>query len=1020
MKNCPVIGSRLQFGCRVGEETRELILEIKDILQSLGIEEDNESTEPTLYLKRSCKLDSTSVLTMKNKKQTLRNMFNVFYYNSLQCKYKSRVGSFRHVSISKLCDLSYQRFISKFKTVTISNLEKYFSNIRAKFYFKSIESNKLKPCKFSFDKNENPKFIFLVYIIGHYLVAPRSHHKKWVKIGGLTSSWCSICSAYYNNLYNHAKICSQNNICKMCLSNCCTSRLSRYQLSCKHCHFKFRSVRCFNFHRGTTCKKVYLCHECGQYVNTYVSNSKHDCTSTKCGVCQRAIPKDDYTHQCLIRKIKEKQKLKKYIFVYYDFECYRNKENYESFVPCLVAAHTACNVCTLEKPETVSNEEQKCRFCRSIKVDFLGTSCVQEFVDFLLRLELEFGDGVNTIYAIALNAGRFDSWFIYNYILSNSHLLDSPPLMRCNKILMLPLSKKVRCIDALMFVPMALAKYEKNFELNVAKSPFPHDWFTMEIFFKNFVKFPLFSDFAKGDLTYAEYQSMKKKYCELNDMFSIHEMLRDYCHTDVAVLRAGFSKYIKIIYDKFKLHPLENTVTLSSVTWKLYKTWFIPDNLYALDSIDIFANNSKLQYEVLYYIKTLLRGTEFELITQREKLSPVNVNIEGKSYATDGLIRHKNSNQVLALVEVNGCYFHEHILGTNNPCPLNNTRSSHKYWLTKKRKKKLEQFKPVIEVWECKWKEIRNRHEQINALIDEFRMHLDLGGVSPRGALFGGCCEVLKRHHLVQRGETLHFRDVVSLYPSVQLYNEFGVGPFKVLYGFELPGISSFIDIMRQNPNVGMALVTVSPPARQLYPTLPFKIDGVLCLALCPKCAEFFTFPCAHTQEECYVTGTYTYVELLEAVDSGYTIVELHEMLFCEQSSKIFEKAITTIAALKIAYSGWPSHVTTDEQKRDYVESFRAQGIKIVLEDFQQSSKSSVTIWKILLNALWGRLAFNKARYKSLGIAHMLEELIALYKSEGKHKIENLVNSIKSEKVLYQYTEEKPKKTLIAIYSWPE
>ena len=542
------------------------------------------------------------------------------------------------------------------------------------------------------------------------------------------------------------------------------------------------------------------------------------------------------------------------------------------------------------------------------------------------------------------------------------------------------------------------------------KTVFPHGWFTKEKFFQNFVKFPLFSDFDKRSLTYTEYQDLKKKYCDSNEIFSVQRMLLDYCHTDVAVLLAGFSKFIQIVYDRFNLHPLDNTVTLSSVCWKLYKKNFIPDNLYAIDTIDILANNSKIQYEILYYIKTLLRGTKFELISQREKLSQVNVNLEGKNYCVDAIIINKETNQIVTTIETLGCYWHQHLLGPNSPCPRNNTGCSEKYWSTMSRIKKIERHLPVLRVWECSWLELRDRSERITALSNEFRYHLDKGpGLCPRAALYGGRTEVIKRHYVAQPGEIIKFEDVVSLYPSVQLKSHYPVGPFTVQFGYELPKISDFIQIMRNNPTAGAALVTVSPPARLELPTLPFKVDNVLCFALCPKCAEFLTYPCNHTKEERYICGAYTYVELLEAVDSGYTIIELHELLFCKKVAKIFEKAIKTIAALKIGYSGWPAHVKTDQQKREYVESFRAQGIELLLQDMK-SNKSCATIWKIFLNGLWGRLALNRSRYKSLGIAKTTKELIALYKSQGSHKLENLVNSIKSEKVIYEYSEEKPKK----------
>ena len=591
-KYCSVKGSKLSLGSKLGEESAELTSKIKNIMESLGITEDFESTEPTLYLRRSCDFQSTSVLKIKDREQTLRSLFNVYYYSSLQSTKDKNVSNLLKVSKSKLCQQSFRRFMLRYKEVTISNLESYFSNLKAKFYFKCNGSNKLNPCKFEIKNEDKHKRIFFIYIIGHFFVVPRGHLKKWLKISGFTSGWCSLCSNYFKNCYNHTKICSQTRICTKCLGNCGMSSLSTYVAKCALCQISFRSENCF---------KIYICLNCGQYVNKFVCKTKHNCTSTKCGTCQVTIEKTDFKHQCKIYKLKENTKTKSAVFVFYDIECYCNKENYEQFVECLLVAHTACNECTLSKndkdrkdvnPSNFS-ESNKCMFCGSLKVEFWGTGCAQLFVDFLLKLEVEYGDAVKTIYAIALNAGRFDSWFIYKHILSNSHLLVLPPLLLANKILMLPFSAKIKCIDALNYVPLALSKYGPSFELNVKKTSFPHDWLTREIFLQNYVKFPLFSDFPKDSLSYSEYQALKNEYCDSKGIFPVHKMLSDYCHMDCAVLRLGFMKYIRIIHDRFNIHPLENTVTLSSVTWKLFKTHFISDELYTMDSFDELANNSK-------------------------------------------------------------------------------------------------------------------------------------------------------------------------------------------------------------------------------------------------------------------------------------------------------------------------------------------------------------------------------------------------------------------------------------------
>ena len=154
-------------------------------------------------------------------------------------------------------------------------------------------------------------------------------------------------------------------------------------------------------------------------------------------------------------------------------------------------------------------------------------------------------------------------------------------------------------------------------------------------------------------MTKEEYNDLKRKYCNAEGFFSIHEMLIDYCQMDVSVLKKGFSKYCQLIYERFSTHPLDGTITLSSLAFKIFKNNFLPPNLvHAIDGVNLLANNSKLQFEVLYYIKTLLDGTKFELIMPREKLAQVNVNVNGKNFSVDGLL--VCGKTVIAMIEVNG------------------------------------------------------------------------------------------------------------------------------------------------------------------------------------------------------------------------------------------------------------------------------------------------------------------------------------------------------------------------------
>ena len=167
----------------------------------------------------------------------------------------------------------------------------------------------------------------------------------------------------------------------------------------------------------------------------FTTRSKHSCTDTKCGVCYEIIDKLDFLHQCRIRPIKLKKKLPNAIQVFYDIECYLDNDNNQAFRACLAVAQTACYQCTIYIKD--NTESDICENCRSLNKTFLGTSCVDEFLEFLLQMEVEYGPKVKVIYAIALNSGRFDTWLLMQSILTNSDLLQTPPVMCGNKILLL-------------------------------------------------------------------------------------------------------------------------------------------------------------------------------------------------------------------------------------------------------------------------------------------------------------------------------------------------------------------------------------------------------------------------------------------------------------------------------------------------------------------------------------------------------------------------------------------------------
>ena len=186
---------------------------------------------------------------------------------------------------------------------------------------------------------------------------------------------------------------------------------------------------------------------CQLEVNMYTkSNAKHKCWVRYCNTCKTTIPVNDFTHQCLIKNIRLRAKKHGSVRLYMDIEikAYTDKKCNERFVACLLVAKSACDNC----PPT---NEVPCVTCKSINKTFLGVSCVQEFIDFVLKLELDYGNSVSVINVLSLNGGKFDNWLLFEYILKSTDYISKPPLLRSNKIILLRDNKQDSFIGLFKF-----------------------------------------------------------------------------------------------------------------------------------------------------------------------------------------------------------------------------------------------------------------------------------------------------------------------------------------------------------------------------------------------------------------------------------------------------------------------------------------------------------------------------------------------------------------------------------------
>ena len=153
------------------------------------------------------------------------------------------------------------------------------------------------------------------------------------------------------------------------------------------------------------------------------------------------------------------------------------------------------------------------------------------------------------------------------------------------------------------------------------------------------------------------------------------------------------------------------------------------------------------------------------------------------------------------------------------------------------------------------------------------------------------------------------------------------------------------------HPYRGLIKCRVLAPKGLLHPLLPVRSAGKLCFPLCKTCVHSRqTEPCEHSEEERSFSGAWCTIELYKALELGYKVLDISEVILklfnflffkkifqvwhYEQWSKyegedpesgLFTEYINTFLKIKQEASGWPEWVETEEDKQRYVCDYHAK-----------------------------------------------------------------------------------------------
>ena len=848
--------------------------------------------------------------------------------------------------------------------------------------------------------------------------------------------YCLACEKPFNqNDLQHHRCPGQK--CTCCHQQSCpdfSAARGPAALSCQDCKRFFFGADCLLNHQThtsagrvastpqmTVCSTHKRCPDC-QTLCQGLAVQRHKCGYGKCPSCKEYVPTDE--HQCYLQPIVEQARpigprsrhrlrgaaaglatlqanlsddaeaepettnvLPHPLFVYFDIEARQD-----------TGEHVANLLCA----ETSESDEQ---------FTFRGESCIEAFLDWARSLtRTNHPPMTRKVICIAHNFKGYDSYFILEECYQQYMKPDQ--LVNGAKILSLSLAD-LRFLDSLSFLPMPLAAFPKAFELQeLKKGFFPHFFNTQD--HQDYVgPIPAQDYYDPQGMSPARKDEFLKWHAERraeNYEFNFKEELIDYCRSDVRLLKEGCTKFAAEFEQLAGFNPFEHCVTIASACNRFFRKHCLTPQTIASEPIRGWHHKgkpySRVAMEWLYWQEHVEREARHAAITPDEwehhDLMAQAYSDYPHPFMEEDYIQHaKNKGEMTLLIacqpvrvdgynptsltvyEFHGCFYHG--------CPRcfpnrhaqirqHDRQTMHDLYLrTQARDQAIVQSGYSLQtMWECEWKRLKADREDIQGFVDGLEL---VDRLEPRDAFYGGRTEAVTMHAVADpdQGESIQYLDFTSLYPWVNKNCTYPVGHPVILTELGSTDLSSYF---------GLAKVTVLPPYGLYLPVLPYRAQGKLLFPLCRCCVEDELVKpllerssrCSHTDAERALTGTWTTIELEEAIAQGYDIVQVHEIWhFPQTSTQLFVQYINTFLKVKREADGWPANVGTDELKRqEYLTNYlEHEGVQL---DYAQIEKNPAkrALAKLMLNSFWGKFgqASNKSQVESISSPSKFHQLL--------------------------------------------
>ena len=354
---------------------------------------------------------------------------------------------------------------------------------------------------------------------------------------------------------------------------------------------------------------------------------------------------------------------------------------------------------------------------------------------------------------------------------------------------------------------------------------------------------------------------------------------------------------------------------------------------------------------------------------------------------------------------------------------MNNHRSIAQRWRdTQLKEKRLkEKGYVVLSKWSCEFAEEKQKPK-----VRDFLNTVNIQDpINLRDCYFGGRTNALVLHKKFADGEKGKYVDFTSLYPDILKYRRFPVGhPKRIIKDFQqclfkpCDGNCFYFSCEGKHwvlPYFGVIKVTVLPPTDLIHPVLPLKCNGKLKFPLCYKCA------CLENKEMCkcldsdrMFTHTYCTPELEVAMNMGYSIIQIHEVLHWEETEVydhvtkkggLFTGYINAFLKLKQESSGYPQYITSEEEKKEYIEKyFGHEGILLEKESISKNPGLR-SLSKLALNSFYGKFG-QRTNMKKTVFVKDIKTLMQILTDPSKQLVDYHIMNDDVIQVEYKNTED--------------